>query len=225
MAVLTTEDIVQATGGELLSDNSIYFGGVSIDSRTISDGEIFFAIRGKNYDGHDFLESALSKGGGAVIDSKQVALTKDKVIIYVRDTVKALQDLAHALRMRQDIPVIAITGSNGKTTTKEMTYSILSERYRVLKNRGNLNNHIGLPLSLSGLSPDIEVVVLELGMNAAGEVKRLCEIAAPSHGIITNIGLAHIGELGSLEAVRDAKLEILEGLSVTVLNADDSFLM
>lgn len=225
MAILTTEEIVKATGGELLSENTSSFAGVSIDSRTISEGEVFFALRGRKFDGHDFLEDALLKGDGAVIDSKHHLLSKGKAIIYVKDTLRALQDLAHFLRLKRNIPVIAVTGSNGKTTTKEMTYTILSRRFRVLKNEGNLNNHIGLPLSLTRLAPDDEVVVLELGMNAKGEIKRLCEIAAPSHGVITNIGSAHIGELGSFNSIRSAKLEILQGLTVAVLNADDNFLM
>jgi len=234
MATLTTKEIVEATGGELLPDNSksgyreklsYNFKGVSIDSRTISSGEIFFALKGPRFDGHDFLNQALLKGDGAVIDSRHYPLPKNKVIIYVKDTLRALQDLAYSLRVKQDIPVVAITGSNGKTTTKEMAYTILSRRFRVLKNEGNLNNHIGLPLSLTRLTPSEQVVVLELGMNAPGEIKRLCEIAVPSHGIITNIGTAHVGKLGSLDAIRRAKLEILEGLSVAVLNADDSFLM
>ncbi|MEK6527370.1 MAG: UDP-N-acetylmuramoyl-tripeptide--D-alanyl-D-alanine ligase, partial [Nitrospirota bacterium] len=231
MAILTTEEIIEATGGELLSDssdkseNSMPFEGVSIDSRTISGKEVFFALRGERFDGHDFLDSALSKGNGAVIDSKPGTIPKGKTVIYVRDTLKALQDLAHFLRMRRNIPVIAITGSNGKTTTKEMTYRILSRRFNVLKNEGNLNNHIGLPLSITRLAPSDEAVVLELGMSGSGEIMRLCEIAAPTHGVITNIGVAHIGKLSSLASIRSAKLEILQGLAVAVLNADDSFLM
>jgi len=225
MANLTSDEIVKATGGELLSENASSFPGVSIDSRNISEGEMFFALRGQKFDGHDFLEDALLKGGGAVIDSRQSPLPVGRVIIFVEDTLKALQDLAHFLRTRQDIPVIAITGSNGKTTTKEMVYAILSSRFRTLKNEDNLNNNIGLPLSLTRLDPGDDVVVLELGMNAGGEIRRLCEIAVPSHGVITNVGSAHIGMLGSLDSVRDAKLEILQGLAVVVVNADDSFLM
>lgn len=232
MAILKTEEIIKATGGDLLSDNGGSFAGVSIDSRTISEGEIFFALRGQKFDAHDFIGQAFLKGNGAVIDIKKNHLItekpgvlKGKVIIHVKDTTRALQDLAHFLIARRNIPVIAVTGSNGKTTTKEMTYAILSKRFNVLKNEGNLNNLIGLPLTLTMLGPDDEVAVLELGMNAEGEIKRLCEIAVPSHGIITNIGLAHIGGLGGLDSVRDAKLEIMHGLKVAVLNADDRFLM
>lgn len=228
MANLTTEEIIKATSGKLLSGDlksPKHFRGVSIDSRTISDGEIFFTLRGQRFDGHDFLKEALLKGDGAVVDIEPQEVSEGKVIIYVEDTLRALQDMAHFLRLKQDIPVIAITGSNGKTTTKEMLYAILSKRFKVIKNEGNLNNHIGLPLSLTRIAPDDEVAVLELGMNASGEIRRLCEIAVPTYGVITNIGSAHIGNLGSLESIRSAKLEILRGLTAIVLNADDSFLM
>jgi len=223
--MLTVDDIIEATGGELLSENGRTFKGVSIDSRKISEDEVFFAIRGERFDGHDFLEKALSKGSGAVVDMKPGQLPKGKVVIYVNDTLRSLQDLAHFLRMKLDIPVVAVTGSNGKTTTKEMIYKILSEKFRTLKNEGNFNNHIGLPLSLTLLNPYDEAVVLEMGMNASGEIRRLCEIAGPTHGLITNIGSAHVGRLGSYEAVRAAKLEVLERVSVAVVNNDDTFLM
>jgi UDP-N-acetylmuramoyl-tripeptide--D-alanyl-D-alanine ligase len=225
MSVLTVEEIIEATGGELLSENSKTFNGVSIDSRTIADDEVFFAIRGERFDGHDFLEAALDKGRGAIVETRPDLTSKGNVIICVNDTLRSLQDLANFLRRRRNIPVVAVTGSNGKTTTKEMIYVILSGKYKTLKNEGNLNNHIGLPLSLTRLNPDDEVIVLEMGMNAPGEIRRLCEIAVPSHGVITNIGSAHVGKLGSYDAVRDAKLEIIEGLSVAIVNADDNFLM
>ena len=225
MTSLTVEELVKATGGELLCENSGSFSGVSIDSRTILEGEVFFALRGDRFDGHDFLDKALLTGSGAVVDFRFRSTYKDRGIIQVKDTLKALQDLAEYMRMKRDMPVVAITGSNGKTTTKEMTYSVLSRKFKVLKNKGNLNNHIGLPLSLTRLTPSDEVIVLELGMNTPGEIRRLCEIAVPSHGVITNIGSAHIGRLGSRDAVRDAKLEILQGLTIAVLNGDDEFLM
>jgi len=225
MTELTVEKIIKATGGELLTEDSMTFDGVSIDSRTIKERDLFFAIRGDRFDGHDFLEDALANGGGAVIDTKPGMLPQGKVLIYVGDTLKSLQDLAHYLRKEKTIPVIAVTGSNGKTTTKEMLYSILSRKYKTLKNEGNLNNHIGLPLSLMKIDSTDELIVLEMGMNAQGEIRQLCEIARPSHGIITNVGAAHLGMLGSYEAVRAAKLEILDGLSVVAVNADDDFLM
>ncbi len=222
---LTVENIIKATGGELLMEGHEAFSGVSIDTRTIQDGDLFFAIRGERFDGHDFLEEALSKGSGAVIDTKPDDLPEGKVLIYVSDTLTSLQDTAHYLREQRDIPVVGVTGSNGKTTTKEMLCSILERKYKTLRNEGNLNNHIGLPLSLMKLEQDDEIIVLEMGMNARGEIRKLCEIARPSHGVITNIGAAHLGMLGSYEAVRAAKLEMVEGLSVVAVNADDSFLM
>ena len=225
MANLTIEEIIEATGGELLSDSSVDFSGVSIDSRSISDNEIFFAIRGEKFDGHEFLNNALLQGSGAVVDIRPEKLPEGKAIVCVEDTLKSLQDLAHFIRMRRSIPVIAITGSNGKTTVKEMIHAVLSKRFRTLKNQGNLNNHIGLPLSLMKLEPEDEMIVLEMGMNHSGEIKRLCEIAVPSHGVITNVGTAHIGELGSYKTLRAAKLEILGELGVAVVNTDDDRLM
>lgn len=225
MATLTVDEIIEATGGELISRNSNAFSGVSIDSRTIEQGDIFFALRGERFDGHRFIGDALSKGSGAIVETQPETVPENKVIIRVNDTLRSLQDLAHFLRMKKDIPVIAVTGSNGKTTTKEMICEIASGRFKVLKNEGNLNNHIGLPLSLTKLQPDDELIVLEMGMNALGEIRRLCEIAIPSHGLITNIGMAHVGKLGGYDAVRNAKLEVMDGLSVAVVNADDRGLM
>ncbi len=225
MAGIRVETILKATVGRLLSGEEGEFAGVSIDTRTISEGDLFFALRGERFDGHDFLGDALNKCGGAVVGEEPSLMQEGKVIIFVEDTLKALQDLAHLLRSERTIPVVGITGSNGKTTTKEMASAIISKKYRVLKNEGNLNNHIGLPLTLTRLSKDDEVAVLELGMNASGEIRRLCEISEPSHGVVTNIGSAHLGRLGSYEAVRSAKLEILTGLKAAVLNADDNFLM
>ncbi|RJQ43199.1 MAG: UDP-N-acetylmuramoyl-tripeptide--D-alanyl-D-alanine ligase [Nitrospiraceae bacterium] len=222
---LTVDDIIMATGGEVLTKGPETFMGVSIDSRTIGDGEIFFAIKGERFDGHTFLNDALARGSGAVVGLRPESLPQGKAVILVKDTLKALQDLAYFKRMKLDIPVVAVTGSNGKTTTKEMAYAILSKRFRSLKNEGNLNNHIGLPLSLIRLDHDHEAVVLEMGMNALGEIRRLCDIAVPTHGIITNIGAAHLGRLGSYSAVRDAKLEILHGLNIAIVNADDRFLI
>lgn len=225
MPNLSVEDIIEATGGDLLSENYSDFSGVSIDSRTVSANEMFFAIKGERFDGHDFLDSALLKTGGAVVETRPDHLPEGKVIIRVRDTLRSLQDLAHFIRMKRNIPVVAITGSNGKTTVKEMIHTILSKRFRVLKNEGNLNNHIGLPLSILKLEDEDEMIVLEMGMNNAGEIKRLCEIAVPSHGVITNVGTAHIGELGGYKALRAAKLEVLDKLGIAVVNADDVGLM
>jgi UDP-N-acetylmuramoyl-tripeptide--D-alanyl-D-alanine ligase len=225
MPNLSVEEIIEATGGDLLTGNSVDFSGISIDSRTVSGNEIFFAIKGEIFDGHDFLDSALLKAKGAVVETRPDPLPEGKVIIRVEDTLRSLQDLAYFIRMKRNIPVVAITGSNGKTTVKEMIYTVLSTKFRTLKNEGNLNNHIGLPLSLVKLEEEDEMIVLEMGMNHAGEITRLCEIAVPSHGVITNVGSAHIGELGGYKALRAAKLEILGDLGVVIVNADDRGLM
>ena len=221
---ISVREIIEATGGSLYAGEVVEFTGVSIDSRTISDGEVFFAIKGERVDGHDFVMDALKKGRGAVVERVPQEIPEGRIIITVSDTIESLQRLARFRRMKQDIPVIGVTGSNGKTTTKEMIHSVLSQRFRTLKSEGNLNNHIGLPLSLLKLE-DEEVIVLEMGMNAPGEISMLCDISRPTHGVITNIGLAHIGRLGSYEAVRDAKLEILRSVDVIIVNGDDAGLM
>ncbi|RMD52278.1 MAG: UDP-N-acetylmuramoyl-tripeptide--D-alanyl-D-alanine ligase, partial [Nitrospirae bacterium] len=151
---------------------------------------------------------------------------KRSTIIYVEDTLLALQELARYIRLKSNVKVTAITGSNGKTTTKEMLHAILSTKYKVLKNEGNLNNHIGVPMTLIKLAEDpYEHAVVECGMNASGEIRRLREIAEPDSGMITNIGPAHIGRLYTMEAIRDAKLELIEDIDTAILNYDDTFLM
>ncbi|MDH5203837.1 MAG: UDP-N-acetylmuramoyl-tripeptide--D-alanyl-D-alanine ligase [Nitrospirota bacterium] len=223
--MLTIDDIIAATGGKVTWSNSDAFTGVSIDSRTIKGKEIFIAIKGKNFDGHDFLHEALKRGSGAIVSFPQAEPIKGKTIIQVRDTLKALQDIAHHMRLKSGIPVVGITGSNGKTTTKELIASILSTRYRVLKNIGNLNNHIGLPLSLIRISDSDEIIVLEMGASAPGEIKELCEIAKPNYGVLTNISHAHLEGFQDIETVRKTKLELLGSVLVAMVNADDSFLM
>ncbi|MFZ3122559.1 MAG: UDP-N-acetylmuramoyl-tripeptide--D-alanyl-D-alanine ligase [Thermodesulfovibrionales bacterium] len=227
MAILTVEDVINATGGRIVykNGNSHPFTGVSIDSRTIGDGEIFVALRGVRFDGHDFIYKALERGSGALVNFPPAEHLKGKAIIYVKNTLSALQDIARYVRMRSNIPVIGITGTNGKTTTKELIASILSIKYRVHKNTGNLNNQIGLPLSLIKLRPDDEVIVLEMGASSPGDIRELCRIAAPDYGVVTNIGPGHLEGFGSLETVRDTKLELLDTVKKVVVSADDAFLM
>ncbi len=227
MRTLTIEDIVKATGGRVLysNGNSHAFTGVSIDSRAIKGGEIFVALRGARFDGHDFLYKALETGSGALVNFPPPEPLKGKTIIYVKNTLNALQDIAHYMRMKSNIPVIGITGTNGKTTTKELIASILGTKYRVLKNTGNLNNQIGLPLSLTKLSDEDEIVVLEMGASVPGDIKELCGIAVPDYGVVTNIGPGHLEGFGSIEAVRSAKLELLDTVKEVVISADDTFLM
>ncbi len=225
MGLLNLKDIIKATGGEIISLKAENFAGLSIDSRTIFDGEIFIALKGSRCDGHNFLDEALKRGSGAIVQFPPPQSLQEKTIICVKDTLRALQDIAHYLRMKRNAPVVAITGTNGKTTTKEIIASILGTRYKVLKNPGNLNNHIGLPLSLTRVSDDDEIIVLEMGASAPGDISQLCKIAVPDYGILTNISRAHLEGFKDLETVRKTKLELLNGISVAVVNADDSFMM
>lgn len=226
MGTLDIEDIIKATGGKVVfgNGNPPVFTGVSIDSRTIKEGEIFVALRGAKFDGHDFLYNALEKAKGALVNFPPAEPVKGKVIIYVKNTLKALQDIARYMRVRSNAPVIGITGTNGKTTTKELIASVLNRKFRVLRNTGNLNNHIGLPLSMTRLGNE-EMIVLEMGASASGDIKELCGIAIPDYGVITNIGPGHLEGFGSIEAVRNAKLELLETVKGAVINSDDRFLM
>jgi UDP-N-acetylmuramoyl-tripeptide--D-alanyl-D-alanine ligase len=219
--------VVEATGGVLIQgDPQTSFAGVSTDSRSIKQGELFFALRGEHFDGHRFLSEAIQRGARGGVIEQEVEPTADTtvVIIKVRDTLHALGDLAHGWRKRHPIPLVAVVGSNGKTTTKEMVAGILGRRYTVMKNTGNLNNLIGLPLSLLQMAPQDRVAILEMGMNRKGEILRLTRIAEPDLGILTNIGPAHLEGLGSVEGVMEAKGELLEGMGVQgtlIFNADD----
>jgi UDP-N-acetylmuramoyl-tripeptide--D-alanyl-D-alanine ligase len=230
----TTAEILEATKGDLLcGDIKHTFEGVSIDSRTISPNELFIAIKGNIHDGHRFASNVINGGVRGLIISKDeiwdTASTdwQDKGIVCVKvnDTTKALGDLASFNRRRTHVSVVAITGSNGKTTTKGMTASVVSRRYKTLSSKGNFNNEIGLPLTLLDLKNSHQWAVLELGMNKPGEINRLGEICIPDIGVITNIGFAHLEGLGSIEGVMNAKGELLKRIKpegTAVLNADDS---
>ncbi len=222
---MSLQEIIDATGGRLLFGRLNGVTGVSIDSRTLKEGELFVALKGQRFDGHDFVGEALQRGCGAIVSVPPVSPPSGKTIIYVRETLKALQDIAHYLRVKSGIPVAGVTGTNGKTTTKEMAASILGARYRVLKNTGNLNNQIGLPLSLLSLGGEEEAGVLEMGASAPGDIRELCEVASPEYGVITNIGLAHIEGFKDVGAVRQAKVELLDSVAKAAVNADDAFLM
>jgi UDP-N-acetylmuramoyl-tripeptide--D-alanyl-D-alanine ligase len=223
--MLTVTDIIAATGGKVVRMTPDSFTGISIDSRKTGEGELFIALRGSRFDGHDFLGEALKTGAGAIVSLQTGDFPEDKTIIHVKDTLKALQDIAHFMRLKRGVPVVGITGSNGKTTTKEITASVLSTAYRVLKNTGNLNNSIGLPLSLTKISDEDEVVVLEMGASASGEIRELCDIAVPNYGVLTNVSPSHLEGFGDLATVRKTKLEILDTVNIAVVNADDLFMM
>ena len=224
MAQLLLEEIVKAAGGKILYGNQRAFTGLSIDSRTIQQGELFIAIRGERFDGHQFLPDALEKGAGAVVDHAPAGSFAGRTVIAVKDTLTALQDIARHLRLAKDVKVVGVTGTNGKTTTKELIASVLGVRHRVLKTEGNLNNHIGLPLSICRMKGDESVMVLEMGSNAEGDIALLCDIARPDFAVVTNVGAAHLEGFGSLETVRKTDLEILAYAKAVSVNADDAFL-
>lgn len=201
---------------------------VVTDSRRISPGCVFFALCGERFDGHAFVDSALDQGAAAcVVSRRPEVLRPGKYYVLVEDTLRALGGLAAWYRSRFDVKVIGITGSVGKTTCREMVAAVLSGRFRVHSTRGNFNNEIGLPMTILSLSREDEVMVLEMGMNHPGEIGRLTRIAAPDIGVITNIGTAHIGILGSRENIFRAKKEIFEGMpegAAAVLCGDDDYL-
>jgi UDP-N-acetylmuramoyl-tripeptide--D-alanyl-D-alanine ligase len=221
------QSVADAVGGQIQSgDPDGEIGTIVIDTRTLQPGDFFIALRGERFDGHAFVADAFAKGAaGALVDRPiRDAHAGSAAVVRVADTTRALQDLAHAIRLNSGTRVVAITGSAGKTTTKEAIAEFLSTRFRVVKNKGNLNNHIGLPLSLLQLRERPEVAVMELGMNHAGEIRTLAAVTEPNVRVWTNVGDAHIGFFGSVDAIADAKAEILEGArpdDVLVCNADD----
>jgi UDP-N-acetylmuramoyl-tripeptide--D-alanyl-D-alanine ligase len=238
--VLTAGLVAEATGGRLVSgDPGRVFDTVCIDSRLLASappsvhgsGTLFVALRGDARDGHAFVPDALARGVAGVLVATAPDLpanARDTAVIVVDDPLKALQRLGHEVRRRSGARVVAITGSAGKTTTKEVTAACLSTRYRVFRTAGNFNNHIGLPLSLLELRHGPEVAVVELGMNHAGEIRQLVALADPEVRVWINVGNAHIGYFGSIESIADAKGEILDGATagtVVVANADDPLVM
>lgn len=218
MKDLLVKDIVAVAMGKLLcGDENTVCQNFTKDSREVNLGDVYLGIKGERVNGSTFYKEALSKGAiGAIVQEiditeEDMAEYQDKFIIMVDDVVKALQEIAKFKRSLVDIPVIGITGSVGKTSTKDLVASVLAQKYKVLKTQGNYNNEIGLPLTVLSLK-DEEIMVLEMGMSALGEISLLTDIAKPSTGVITVIGTSHIGELGSRENILKAKLEILEGL-------------
>lgn len=222
--------IRQAIAGRLVRGrDDLWVSGVSTDSRTVKEGELFFALRGERFDGHDFVQAALLRGAvGAVVSRLPAGLScsRDYCLILVDDPLAALQRWAKVYRSRFQVVAVGITGSTGKTTTKELVARVLSCRWPTLATRGNFNNEIGLPLTLLELGPEHGALVVEMGMRGPGEIAFLCSLAQPNSGVITNIGLAHVERLGSQENIAAAKGELLESLapgSLAVLNYDDPF--
>jgi len=203
--------------------------GVSIDSRNIPAGTVFFALQGEKADGHDFVKEALAKGASACVVreswfASHAAELIGKSLVIVPDTLKALQALARNYRTKFDPSVIAITGSNGKTTCKEMTHAVLSKLFITMATKGNLNNEIGVPLTLFNITAETQVAIVEMGANRKNDIALLCDIAKPDSGVITNIGTAHIGGFGSIENIAATKAELFEALAadgVRFVNVDD----
>ena len=231
---LTWDEVLAATdaevhSGKLRGNDTIPH--ITTDTRKIAAGDLFIALRGENFDGADFAADALHKGAAAVLvnallsASVQKDLKKEKgTVLIVPDTLKAYQEIAHAWRMKFDIPVVAITGSNGKTTTKDLTAVVLSGRGAVCRTAANYNNEVGLPLTLLGITEDDTAAVVEIGMRGLGQIAALAPVAAPNIGIVTNVCEVHMELLGSIENIAKAKAELVEAIPVggtVLLNADD----
>jgi UDP-N-acetylmuramoyl-tripeptide--D-alanyl-D-alanine ligase len=234
-ARFTVRGVLEATGGELLRAGSRKeASGISIDTRTMRRGELYIAIIGKSLDGHKFVTQAVKAGAAGVVVSQEVAVPprtlakRGVAVIRVKDTTRALGDIAAFHRKRFSPTVIAVTGSNGKSTVKEMLAQILSKRYNVLKPKSSFNNDIGVPLTVLELTPETQVAVIEMEMNILGGIRRLCEIAQPQIGIVTNIGDTHLEFLLDRAGVAQEKSELIEyinGNGTAILNADDPLVM
>lgn len=228
MQVLKCKEILKATGGKLEAGyENTAFSGVSTDSRKINKGDLFIPLSGLNFDGHDFIQKALDAGAAGVITHKDIPAVEGKAVILVKDTSAALRDIAGFYRRKFSVPFVGITGSVGKTSTKDMVACALGAGYKVLKTEGNLNNEIGVPLTVFSLDDTHEAAVVEMGMSGLGEISRLTAIVKPHIAIITNIGMSHIEKLGSRQNILKAKMEILEGVNrdgLVILNGDDTLL-
>jgi UDP-N-acetylmuramoyl-tripeptide--D-alanyl-D-alanine ligase len=224
MELLDASEIVGAVGGQLNLETDFQIDSVSTDTRQLKVGDLFIALIGENFDAHDFLEQAFAQGAKAAIVETGRDYDLEQPLIEVEDTTRALQDLANYYLQQFSIPVIAVTGSTGKTTTKDLIAAVVGQRYKTLKTEGNFNNQIGLPLTLLELDSSYQAVVLEMGMRGLGQIARLAEIAQPDIGVITNVGLTHIELLGTVEKIAEAKSELVQSLpsaGLAVLNSDD----
>lgn len=234
--MIQLKEILKATKGNSASGNNISFTGISTDTRTIKKGALYLALKGDNFDGHDFISEAFAKGAkGAVVSKPQTQNPKSqtnsnikssKILIIVPDTLKALQDIAHYHRNKLKTKVVAVTGSSGKTTTKDMIASVLSKKGRTLKTEENLNNEIGVPLTLLKLTKQDRFAVIEMGMQGLKEIEVLSKMTEPDVAVITNIGKAHLERLKTRMNIARAKGEIFMGLKkrgTAVLNTDDDF--
>src|SRR5688572_12370464 len=222
---LLFEEVTKAVGGTLAGRPDAEIRGYSIDTRTLNPGDLFFAVRGPRFDGHDFVQQAMEKkAAGAVVETAGFEPSPAFNVVRVRSTLEALQNLARFVRRQWGGPIVGVTGSAGKTTTKEMIAAVLAKKFTVLRSIGNFNNEFGLPLCLLRIDPSQTMAVLEMGMSAKGEIRRLAAIAEPNEGVITNVNPVHLEFFDSIEGIAEAKAELLEGLvepRVAYLNNDD----
>jgi len=232
MQNLKIKEIINFSKAELIrGSDDLIIEEIVIDSREVESDYLFVAIIGENQDGHQYLEDAVKNGASALIVDRELEsdfiAESNVAVLKVEDTTKALQTLAHNYRMSfKDLKVIAVTGSAGKTTTKDLIYSVLSQKYNCLKTEGNYNNHIGLPLTLLRLTGAVEIAVVELGMSNLGEIDLLSKTAVPDFGVVTNVAAAHLKQLGSLENIAKAKKELIDNLTesdTAVLNYDNFY--
>ncbi len=226
LSIFQTAELAEAAVSS--GDGNTLIDKISTDSRTIKRGELFVALRGENFDGHNFVESVAKTGAaGAIVDLNWTGkIPANFTLIRVEDTLRAYQNLAANYRKSLPLKVLAITGSNGKTSTKDFAAAVLAHRFRVTKTQGNFNNHVGLPRTMLEATSQDEVAVWEIGMNHPGEVAMLAKLAAPDAAIITNIGVAHIEFMGSHEAIAAEKGALAQAVAVdgtVILNADDPF--
>ena len=225
MPKFNLNEVLQATGGEALKVLATEFSDISTDSRKILPDFIFVALVGENFDGHSFVDLAIEKGATCIIvDKKHGNLQLNTTIIAVDNTLEAYQKIACYYRRKFDIPIVAITGSNGKTTTKDLTAGVLSSKYNVHKTNANFNNEIGLPFTLLQMQHNHDIAVVEMGMRGIGHIKDLTIIAEPNIGIVTNVGETHMELLGNVDNIAKAKSELVEAIpdnGLVILNADD----
>ena len=231
MQTLTIKDLIRATGGEVEAKTAATAGleidSIIIDSRKVREGSLFVPLLGESRDGHDFINSALVHGASASLTEKTVRISEPGTVIRVKNTRKALGDIARYYKQKYPVKSVAITGSVGKTTTKDLVYAVLSERFRSYKTQKNFNNDLGVPLTIFGIEKEHEMAVIEMGMNHFGEIDYLAGIAQPDIAIITNIGMSHIENLGSREGILKAKMEIVNGFTeknTLYVNGDDEYL-
>src|SRR2546428_9057830 len=223
---MSVKEIVEATGGPLVSGPpDVAFARLFTDSREVEAGGLFVALRGEHHDGHVFIPQAVERGAAGVLCERPPQGTDGAAVILVEDTRQALLDITAERLRRRPLPIVAVTGSAGKTTTKDLIAHLLGRRQRVHKSEGNLNTYTGIPMTIFQMDPRDRVLVVEYAMSRAGEIRELASVAPPTIGVVLNVGLAHVGLLGSIEAVASAKRELLEGLApngLAELNGGDA---